>query len=288
MNLSDSRFGFSVSIPGFILLITLVIFPIIALFNTSFLRYESVFPIKFIGLRNYNYILNDRIFWLALKNTVLYSGGVTALTFIWGLALALLLSKITRGSVIFRSLSMLPWAVPLVISGYIWKWMFDPNVGIVSDFLIKLHLIDSPLHVFSDPNLAMIGCIIADAWVETPFMCIFILAAIKNIPEDFYDAAKVDGADCFDTFRYITLPLISRMALMGILIISMFTFRTIDVIFSMTRGGPARGTYVIGYYVVDQLWQRVNFGTGSAAGVLTLLLIFSFTSIYIYMIFKRS
>jgi multiple sugar transport system permease protein len=288
MKLSDSKFGFFISAPGFFILIALVIFPIITLFNTSFLRYESVFPIKFIGFGNYKYIFSDRIFWLALKNTIIYSGGVTALTFIWGLVLALLLSKITRGSVIFRSLAMLPWAVPLVISGYIWKWMLDPNVGIVSDFLIKVGLISSPLYVFSDPKLAMIGCIIADAWVETPFMCIFVLASIKNIPEDFYDAARVDGADCFDTFRYITLPLISRMALMGILIIGMFTFRTIDVIFSMTRGGPARGTYVIGYYVVDQLWQRVNFGTGSAAGVITLLLILSFASLYIYLIFRRS
>lgn len=287
MKVSNSKYGVILSFPGLLIIIALVIFPVGTLFVTSFLRYTSFPPIRFIGFRNYFYIFNDRLFWVALKNTTVYAAGVTFFTFVGGLVIALLLSKVSKGSGFLRSLSMFPWAVPLVISGFIWKWIFNPNVGIFSDFLMKLGLISKPLPVFSDPNLAMIGCIVADAWVRIPFMCIFTLAGLESIPTELYDAARVDGADCFDCFRHITLPLTKRMIFIGLLITSMFTFRTIDVIFSMTEGGPARATYVLGYYIIDQLWTRVNFGTGSAAGVVTLLLILSFAGFYVYLIFKK-
>ena len=273
--------------PGLIIIIGLIVFPVIILFITSFLRYTAIYPITFTGFKNYRYIFNDRLFWLGLQKTVVYAGGATGLTFGGGVILALLLSKITRGSGVFRSLAMFSWAVPLVISGFIWKWIFNPNVGVFSDFLMKVRLISEPLPVFSSPILSMIGCIVADAWVRIPFMCIFALAGIEAIPRGLYDAAKVDGADCIDSFRHITLPLIRRMVLVGLLITSMITFRTIDVIFSMTGGGPGRATYILSLYIIDQLWLRVNYGTGSAAGVVMLLLISSFAGFYVYLIFKK-
>ncbi|UCE55157.1 MAG: sugar ABC transporter permease [Desulfobacterales bacterium] len=287
MKISNSHYGVILSIPGLIIIIALVIFPLITLLITSVLRYTSIYPITFTGFKNYQYIFGDRLFWLGLEKTVVYSGGVTALTFCGGVILALLLSKITRASAFFRSLSMFSWAVPLVISGFIWRWIFNPNVGVFSDFLMKLKLISKPLPVFSDSTLSMIACVVADAWVRIPFMCVFTLAAIESIPRSLYDAAKVDGADCVDAFRYITLPHIKHMVLIGLLITSMISFRTIDVIFAMTGGGPGRDTYVLSLYIIDQLWLRVNYGTGSAASVIMFLLIASFAGYYVYLIFKE-
>jgi multiple sugar transport system permease protein len=287
MRLSNSQYGALLSTPGLVIIITLIFFPIVTLVVTSFLRYTSFHPLSFIGLKNYLYIFNDRIFWLALEKTVIYTVGVTLFTFVGGMGLALALSGAKRGATIFRSLAMFSWAVPLVISGFIWKWIFNPNVGVFSDLLMKIGLTDQPLPVFSDQTLAMLGCIIADSWVRIPFMCIFILAGIESISEEVYDAAKIDGADPISTFWYVTLPLIRGMALTGLLITSMFTFRTIDVIFSMTEGGPARGTYVLGFYIVDQLWRRVNYGTASAAGVVMFVLIAVFAGFYVYNIFKE-
>jgi len=287
MRLSNSKYGVLLSTPGLIIIVSLVIFPIVTLFVTSFLQYTSFPPIKFIGFKNYLYIFNDRIFWLALRKTVFYTGGVTVLTFIGGICLATALSKIKRFSGLFRSLSMFSWAVPLVISGFMWKWIFNPNAGVFSDILMRLHIISEPIHVFSDPVLAMIGCIIADSWVRVPFMSIFVLSGMESIPAEIYEAARIDGADVFSTFAHITLPLIKHMALVGLLITSMFTFRTIDVIFSMTDGGPAKATYVLGFYIIDQLWKRVNFGTASAAGVIMFAMIGFFASIYVYQIYKK-
>lgn len=287
MKISNSKYGVILSMPGLVIIIALIIFPVITLFITSLLRYTSFYPVKYIGFKNFQYIFHDRLFWLGLKKTVVYAGGVTGLTFAGGVILALLLSKITRGSGVFRSLAMFSWAVPLVISGFIWKWVLNPNVGIFSDLLMKLRLLDKPLLVFSDPTLAMVGCIVADAWVRIPFMCIFTLAGIESIPRELYDAARVDGADCISAFRHVTLPLIKRMAFVGLLITSMFSFRTIDAIFSMTEGGPARATYVLGFHIIDQLWRRVNYGTASAAGVIMFLLILSFAGLYVYQIMKK-
>jgi multiple sugar transport system permease protein len=123
MKISNSKYGVILSTPGLFIIIALVIFPVITLFITSFLRYTSIYPITFTAFRNYRYIFNDRLFWLALRKTVVYTGGVTVLTFSGGVILALLLSKITRGSALFRSLAMFSWAVPLVISGFI-CWYF--------------------------------------------------------------------------------------------------------------------------------------------------------------------
>jgi len=287
MKITNSKYGVILATPGLVIIIALIIFPLITLVIASLLRYTSIYPITFAGLKNYQYIFGDRLFWLGLQKTVIYAVGVTALTFCGGVILALLLSKITRGSGIFRSLTMFSWAVPLVISGFIWRWIFNPNVGVFSDFLIKLKLISEPLPVFSDSNLSMVACIIADAWVRIPFMCVFALAGIESIPRVLYDAAKIDGADAIDTFRHITLPLIKRMVFIGLLITSMISFRTIDVIFSMTGGGPGRATYVLSLYIIDQLWLRVNYGTGSAASVIMLLLISSFAGVYVYLIFKK-
>ncbi len=287
MRISNKKYGVILSIPGFIIIVALVIFPLATLFIASFLRYTAIYPITFTGFKNYRYIFGDRLFWLSLQKTVIYAGGATCLTFCGGLIIALLLSKITRGSGLFRSLTMFSWAVPLVISGFIWRWIFNPNVGVFSDLLMKLRLTSEPLPIFSNPILAMVACIIADSWVRIPFMCIFALAGIESIPQELYDAARVDGADCIASFKHITLPLIKNMVLIGLLITSMISFRTIDVIFAMTGGGPGRTTFVLSLYIIEQLWLRVNYGTGSAAGVIMLFLISSFSSFYMYLILKK-
>lgn len=287
MKISNSKYGVILTTPGFIIIVGLVLFPLGMLFVTSLLRYTPITTVRFTGIKNYRYILNDRLFWLSLKNTIFYAGGATTLTFCGGLAISLLLSKITKGSGIFRTLAMLSWAVPLVISGFIWRWIFNPNVGIFSDFLMRLGLISKPLPVFSNERLAMFACIVADSWVRIPFMTVFTLAGIESIPRELYDAAKVDGADCLSSFRFITLPLIKHMVLIGLLITSMISFRTIDVIFAMTGGGPGRATYVLSLYIIEQLWLRVDYGTGSAAGVIMLFLIASFSSFYVYLLVKK-
>lgn len=279
-------FGLLLSLPGIIFLALLLGYPLSILFTVSFLRYDYIHPITFWGFNNYIKIFNDRVFWLSLKNTIVYSGGVTALTTFVGIILAAAAARIRKLSTVFRTLLILPWAVPLVVSGLVWRWMLDPGVGIYNYLFVLLGLTDRPINLFGDPVMAMITCIIADSWTKIPFMFVLVLAGIKAIPPELYEVARVDGASMIDTFRHITIPLAKKSILVGVLITSMFSFRTIDAIWSMTRGGPAKATYVLGFNLIDYLVSYTDFGLGCAIGVIMLVLISFFSGALIYYLLR--
>lgn len=166
--------------------------------------------------------------------------------------------------------------------------MFHPSFGPISDILIKLHLRDEPLNIYKNPHMAMAGVIVADAWRRIPFLTIITLAGLQVIPGELYDAAKVDGADSFHIFRHVSMPLASRPMLIGTLITLMFSFRSIDVIYSMTPGGGyGKCTYVLGAYLFDYIYEFLNFGVAASAGVLLILLTFGIGSFFIYYTLKK-
>jgi multiple sugar transport system permease protein len=200
------------------------------------------------------------------------------------LVLALALSNIKKGGALLRSLMIIPWAVPAVVSGLIWKWMFSPDFGVISDLLMKARLIEKPLSIYSQPSLAMWGVIIADSWTRIPFMGIILLAALLSIPEQIHEAARVDGAGTLSRFAYVTVPMIKGPLLVGVLITTIFSFRTIDIIIPLTAGGPGRATYVLGYYIWDQLTKSLNFGAGAAAGIVLFLLTSVITVVFVYLL----
>jgi multiple sugar transport system permease protein len=286
MRINNRRYGFLLNLPGLLIVIFWVLFPAFLLFYTSFLRYDNVNPVVFQGLANYKKVLNDRLFWMSLEKIAIFSIGSTALTFFGGLVLALSLSGIVRGGGLLRSLMIVPWAVPAVISGIIWKWMFSPDFGVVNDLLMKIGLIKTPLSIYGNPDLAMAGVIIADSWTRIPFMGIILLAALLSIPSILHEAAKVDGAGALSRFFSIDLPLIKGPLLVGLLITTIFSFRTIDIIIPLTAGGPGRATYVFGYYIWDQITKTLNFGSGAAAGVILFLLTAAITVVFIYFLRK--
>jgi len=282
----NSRYGFFLNVPGLLVVLFWVIFPAFLLFYTSFIRYDNVHPILFSGLANYKQLSHSRVFWISVEKIAIFSIGSTAMTFFGGLILALCLSGITRGGGILRSLMIVPWAVPAVISGLIWKWMFSPDFGVVSDLLMKVGLIDAPLSIYGNTTLAMWGVIIADSWTRIPFMGIILLAALLSIPAILHEAAKVDGAGALSRFFSIDLPLIKGPLLVGLLITTIFSFRTIDIIIPLTAGGPGRATYVFGYFIWDQITKTLNFGHGAAAGVVLFFITSVITVVFIYFMRK--
>jgi len=286
MKISNNKFGLFLSLPGIVVLFLLIIGPLGFLIYNSFLRYDNIRPVIFYGFKNYQFLFQHRIFWLSFKNTLIFCGGVTSLSFFVSLILAHSLSRITRGASVLRSLAMFSWAVPLVVSGFMWKQMFNPSFGVINDFLLKTGLIDRPIDIFGNPTLAMIGAILADLWTRIPFMTIIILAGLESIPPTIYEAARTDGADVFQTFVHISLPLNKKAMLTGLLITSIFSFRTIDAIFSLTFGGPAKATYVFGFYILDLIYRYFNFGLAAALSVVMILLLLIIGSVFIYNILK--
>jgi multiple sugar transport system permease protein len=287
MKISDTKFGILLSMPGAMVLFLWVFVPLALLVGTSFLRYDNIHPVVFAGLKNYKFVLNHRVFWLSFKNTVVFCVGVTSLTLVVSLILAHCLSRITRLSSFFRSLSMFPWAVPMVVSGFMWAQMFNPSFGVINDILLRLGILNNPIDIFGNPRLAMLGVILADAWTRIPFMTIIVLAGLESIDPNLYEAARVDGADSIQTFYKISLPLNKKAILTGVLITTIFSFRTIDTIFSMTFGGPAKATYTFGFYILDNIYRYFNFGVAGAMSIILLLLLLILGSIFIYQVLRN-
>jgi len=279
MRVSDSKFGFLLTLPGLAFLLTIIILPFMYLVIISFLRYEYVNPVAWCGFNNYVSVITHRLFPTAFKNMLIFAGGSTALTILVSLVLAHTLSRISRGSTFFRSLMIMPWAVPLVLTGFIWSWIFNPSYGMISDMLMKVGLIHEPLNIFVNPNLSMLGVIIAYAWSHIPLSTVLILAGLESIPQNLYEAAKVDGADAFDTFIHISLPLNAHSIFISTLMTLMFSLRTIDVIYSMTPGGGlGKCTYVLAMFGYDHLYRYGEPGYAAAAFMLLTLITFGIGS----------
>jgi len=287
-SISDSNYGMMLSVPGLILLLAWVLVPFAYIFYLSFFRYDNISPVVFTGFANYKAVLTDPNFLVILKRTIIFSFGSTGLTLFTSILLAVCLNRIVKGSAFFRSLVVMPWAVPLILSGFLWSWMFHPSFGPISDLLMKLRITSEPLNIYKNPITSMIGVIIADAWRRIPFLAIIALAALQAISQELYDSAKVDGADSFSAFRYVSLPLASRPILIGTLITLMFTFRSIDVIYSMTPGGGyGKCTYVMGTYLFDTVYEFLNFGVAAAISVIFIFLTFAIGFVFIFYTLKK-
>jgi len=287
-SISNSAYGAILSIPGLILMLAWVLIPFAYVIYLSFLRYDNMSPVVFSWFDNYMNVFTDPDFLAIVGRTIAFSVGSTGFTLIVSIVLALCLNRMIRGSSFFRSLVVMPWAVPLILSGFLWSWMFHPSFGPISDLLMKLGIRDEALNIYRSPASSMVGVIIADAWRRIPFLTIVSLAAFQGILQELYDASEVDGADSINTFFYITLPLAKRPILVGTLIMFMFSFRTIDVIYSMTPGGGVgKCTYVLGAYLFDHIYEVLDFGKAAAISVVLIFFTFLIGSAFIYNTLKK-
>ncbi len=278
MKISDEWYGRLLSLPGIILVFLLILLPVIFLIGLAFLRYNFVTPIAFVGFKNFSTIFSDRLLTHSLKTTVIYTLGVTSLSLVFALTIAYGLHRLgqRRLSTLYRTLAILPFAIPLVLSGLVWRWLLDPAIGVMNYLFIQITPFSEPINIFGNSTSALVGVVLADAWIKIPFMTIFILAAMDGINQQLYEAATIDGASTVEKFLYITLPLARNGILYGVLITAMFSFRTIDAIWSMTRGGPGKATYHIGIYILDRMLSLMHLGEAAVIGTIVFVCISGF------------
>jgi multiple sugar transport system permease protein len=254
-------------------MVALVFYPVFYNVVISLMRYNNIVAPKFIGLRNYLTQFSSADFLVAWRVSLVYSLGSATLTLLVGMMLAHALNRIDRARGFFRTLVILPWSVPLVLSGVMWKWLLDANIGLINYILASLGLIRHNIPFLSQPALALISGIVATAYVHVPFVTVLIHAGLKNIPMELYEVSEIDGADTIQKFFYVTLPLNKPQIVFSLVVIWMFTFRTPDVFFSLTGGGPAKATYHAGLYLMQLIYRFLDFGKGAAVGVLMFLTI---------------
>lgn len=224
-------------------------------------------PGIFIGLENYEYLLDDSVFWLSVFNTVLYTTVASALKFALGLWLALLLNERLPCKAFFRAIVLLPWVVPTVLSAIAFWWIYDAQFSILSWVLMQLGLIDTPINFLGDPNNARASVIAANVWRGIPFVAITLLAGLQTIPPSLYEAATLDGAGSWQRFRFVTFPLLTPIIAIVMTFSVLFTFTDFQLIYVLTRGGPVNATHLMATLSFQRGISGGNLGEGAAIAV---------------------
>jgi multiple sugar transport system permease protein len=228
---------------------------------------------EFVGPAHFQALLEDSDFWRALLNTVWWTVGSLVFQFLLGLGLAFLLNRPFRGERIYQVLVFVPWAVPTFLSGLTWAWLFNPVIGPLPHWLAALKVLSQPYDILSDTHLAMWGPIVANVWFGVPFFAIMLLAALKAIPGEMYEAAAIDGATLWQRFFRITLPFLAPTITITVLLRTIWIANFADLIWVMTGGGPANSTQTLATYIFSTAYSRLDFGYASAIATSLLLLL---------------
>lgn len=218
----------------------------------------------FLGLENYRALAADKSVRGALLNTLYFTVVEVAAVATLGLLVALLLNHPMARWSGFRVLLLLPWAIAPVANAVLWKWIYHSNYGILNGLLLSLGLIDTNKTWLGDPFGALNMVLIVDVWKSTPFIAILLLAALQNIPSSLYRAARIDGAGTLAQFRHVTLPSLKTALAIAVILQTIWSLRTFDLIFVLTKGGPADGTVVMNFLAYRITFNFLKFGYGAA------------------------
>ena len=264
--------------PGVVVFSIFTLGALIFAFYLTFHRWSIIEPEKpYVGLQNYEDMVNDERFVGAVLNTAYFTGASVPLTMIIGLFLALLLNQPLRGRAIFRTAYYLPVVTPFVVSALLWKWLYNGDFGLFNYYLMKGHIIDEPLLWLSDQNLAMPAVVLMSVWSGVGFSMVVYLAGLQSIPYELYESAKLDGAGTLQRMWYVTIPLLRPTTLFLLVIGIIGSLQVFTQIFVMTSGGPVNKTTTMVYYMYLWAFKYYDMGYAStlAFALFAMLLVFT-------------
>ncbi len=256
-------------LPLFVLVVGLIVYPFYRAVWQSFTDKLVGYPERFVGLRNYLYLLHDDTFHEVVRNSLVFTVGSVGLKILTGLAMALVLNGVWRWRNLFRGLLLLPWITSTVIIALTWRWMFDsfPGRGFFNSVLLDLGLIGHPVAFLAGPAGAMAAVIVANWWRGFPFFGVSYLAGMQSIPLELYEAAAVDGAGPWRRFWHVTLPGLKHIVIITTLLSFIWTINDFNIVYVMTRGGPGTATQVFATYSYDVAFNQLRWGRGVTVSI---------------------
>ncbi|WP_274472860.1 MULTISPECIES: carbohydrate ABC transporter permease [unclassified Paenibacillus] len=273
-------------VPALAFMAVFVVYPILYNITLSF-QDVNVYNLKgehhFVGLANYIKSLQDPVFYISLKNSVVFTVLSIFFQFAIGFGLALFFNMKFPGRNLFRSLMLLAWMLPVVITGTVFQWMFSGDYGVINYFLQSLGLINSPVNWLSEASTALLGTIVANIWTGIPFNMIILLSGLQTLPTHLYEAAKLDGANRFLQFRHITLPLLRPTILVLFMLGIIYTFKVFDLVFIMTAGGPVTASTVLPIYAYQLSFTAFEFSQGASVSMIMFLILIGIAIVYLRM-----
>lgn len=287
--MDESYFGLLLILPTALILLVFLVYPIAYAAVMSLNRIElTVSPDqKWVGLDNYAYVLGEQTVRDSIARTLAFAALTVVISVTLSLILALVLNEAFRGRKFVRVMILLPWAVAPVVNGVMWRYLFQSNYGLVNALLSGLGLIPHYKVWLDNAVVALTIAAVATAWKGMPFQTLILLASLQSIPESLFRAAKMDGAGVFSRFRYVILPHIRNTLIFAILLEMIISLQVFDLIFTLTRGGPGRGTTVLSYMVYINAFERLSLGRASALAALLALMIMVLSAISLALMFSR-
>ena len=290
MQRTEARLGWAMALPALSVIALVAIGPILWAIWESLHLHDLRMPWlgrRFIGAQNYIEAFSDSRFWDAIGHTVVFAAGSVTIELVVGLALAMAVDSMTRGRGVVRTAMLLPWAVPTVVVGLVWRFMFETPGGLVNTVLVRAGVTAPPIW-FADPVAAWVPVILADVWKTAPFVAILLLAGLQSIDRSLYEAARIDGAGAWRQFTDITLPLLMPALLVALVFRAVDALRVFDVIYVMTGGGPGTATEPIAMYAFSALLENLRFGYGSALSVMVFVITFLLALVAIRRLGRRA
>ena len=275
--------------PALVLIGGLGLYPIVFSVWISLHRYNLVQPDRFdfIGLDNYRKLLGDPAFWSSIRTTMVIGAAAVAITLVMGLALALLLNVKFWGGGLLRAAVLVPWTIPPIVNALMWKLTYNASFGVLNGTLFDLGIIREYVPWLSRPDLALVAVLTAHVWNNVPIATLPILAGMQAIPAELYEAAEIDGASHTQRFRHITLPYLAAPILVALILETMISFKIFDLIYTLTSGGPANATDVLGWQTYKIAFSGLDFGYGSAWSNMLALIILVVSAGYVAFLYRR-
>lgn len=274
--------GYSFTLPSIILLIILVIYPLFLTLTYS-LSDMSLTSTRYLGWTAYNKLFGNKMLPLVFKNSIIWTILVVFFQLLLGLGSAIVLNKPFWGRSLVRGIMILPWVMPGVVAGMVWRLIYDPQLGLLNHYLKSLGLIDQYLTWLSIPRSAIYAVIFSAIWKGFPFSMLMYLAGLQGVPAELYEAANIDGAGKWKQFFYVTLPSMQPIITITFLLTFIWTFNYFELIYVMTGGGPAESTHIFPTYVYDLAFKRFRFGDASRFAIFDFLFLLIFSLFYVWL-----
>jgi ABC-type sugar transport system permease subunit len=284
----DARIAWLLLLPSLVVILGVTLYPIISTLILSF--YNSPTGINqtrtFVGLGNYAAMLSDQTFWETIGRTLYFTIVSVGLEMILGLAVAQLIHSRPWGWQALRFSLIIPWAVPTIVNGAMWRWIYSADFGALNGLLMQLGLIKHYVAWLTLPNMAMNLVILADVWHMMPFVALILQAALATLPEELEEAAAVDGANAFQRFLQIRLPLLRPAILIALIARTVDAFRVFDIVYIITSGGPAYKTVTITYLTYSNTFTYGKQGIGASLSFLISIVTIILAFIYIRFLYR--
>lgn len=269
---NNERFaGWVFILPALLGTLIFIVIPVICSFGLSFTKWDLLNPIRFVGLDNYKEIFSEALFFKIFWNTVVFAISTSVLGVIIPLILACILNSKIRGSEFYKTAYFLPFITPMIVIGVVWEWIFDPNIGLLN------HILHLHINWLYDTHFAMPALIIVFVWKLIGYNMVIFLSSLSGISQSMFEAAKIDGATPFQTFKNVTIPLLSPSIFFVVIITAISSFQVFDLIYLMTQGGPLDSTNVLVYAIYKNAFEYFNVGKASAIAYVLFFIILVLT-----------